>query len=222
MAFKFIGGNVSAKCPTCGGALTTYEHKSGTGDFGTVVVERRHQIGTQVYTKAVYKLLRCAGCGRGGMAEVLTSPNIPYVNGKLNAFYPGTIESIPIPPSVPEGIANEFREAELCSSVGAWRAASALLRSALEKALKANGYAKGSLATRIDEAAADGAITASRSRRAHEDVRVLGNEVVHDEWRPVTDDEFDAAHRYTQRVLEDLYDDRETVEKLLKEKKRLS
>jgi hypothetical protein len=75
-------------------------------------------------------------------------------------------------------------------------------RSALEKALKANGYMKGSLAARIDEAAGDGVITEARRKRAHEDVRVLGNDVLHDEWRSVTDDEVTAAH-YVQRILED-------------------
>ena len=48
----------------------------------------------------------------------------------------------------------EYREAELCTSVGAWRGASALLRSALEKTLKANGYTGGSLFDKINWAAA--------------------------------------------------------------------
>jgi hypothetical protein len=90
-----------------------------------------------------------------------------------------------------------------------------LLRSTLEKTLRANGYEKGSLADRIDQAAADGAITAARSRRAHDDIRVLGNDVLHDEWREVTQDEFDQAHHYAQRILEDFYDDRPTVQALL-------
>jgi len=53
------------------------------------------------------------------------------------------------------------------------------------------------LAERIDKAAADGAITAARSRRAHENIRVLGNDVLHDEWREVTEAEFDQAHDST-------------------------
>jgi hypothetical protein len=47
----------------------------------------------------------------------------------------------------------------------------------------ANGYVNGPLRDRIDEAAADGTITAARSRRAHEDIRVLGNDVLHEDWR---------------------------------------
>ena len=76
------------------------------------------------------------------------------------------------------------------------------------------------LAERIDKAAADGAITAARSRRAHENIGVLGNDVLHDEWREVTEAEFDQAHHYAQRILEDFYDDRPSVEALLIEKKR--
>jgi hypothetical protein len=48
----------------------------------------------------------------------------------------------------------------------------------------------------------------------------LGNDVPHDDWREITKDEFDDAHHYSQRILEDLYDDRVTVEKILKAKGR--
>jgi hypothetical protein len=37
----------------------------------------------------------------------------------------------------------------------------------------------------------------------------------------VTDDEVQRAHRYAQRILEDFYDDRPTVEAILTAKKRL-
>jgi hypothetical protein len=72
----------------------------------------------------------------------------------------------------------------------------------------------------IDEAASDGAITTARSIRAHEEIRVLGNDVLHDEWRQISQEEFDLSHRYTQRILEDLYDDRHSVLKLLTARNR--
>ncbi|MFY9954362.1 DUF4145 domain-containing protein [Bradyrhizobium sp.] len=109
----------------------------------------------------------------------------------------------------------------MTASVGAWRAASAMLRSTLEKTLKHNGYLKGSLADKIDQAAEDGVITAARSKRAHEDIRVLGNDILHDARRVVFQAEFDLAHKYAQRILEDLYDDRPSVTALLAEKLRL-
>lgn len=74
---------------------------------------------------------------------------------------------------------------------------------------------------RIDAAADDGVITDARRKKAHEDIRALGNDVLHDDWREVAPDEFETAHHYTQRILEDFYDDRQTVEKILIAKKRI-
>jgi hypothetical protein len=136
---------------------------------------------------------------------------------ELISFYPEAKERLPLPEAVPEGIQKEFREAELCLETGCCRAAAALFRSALDKTLLANGYKTGrsNLKTRIDEAAKDGVITAARKKRAHEDIRVLGNDILHDEWRVLTEQDVEPAHHYIQRILEDLYDDRESVLKEL-------
>jgi hypothetical protein len=128
----------------------------------------------------------------------------------LEAFYPTCPSALHLPAAVPADIQAEFREAELCAAFKANRAASALFRSVLEKALKANGYTKGNdpslrdLQKRIDGAAADDVVTDARRKRAHDEIRSLGNDVLHDDWREVTDDEVDSSHRYTQRILEDL------------------
>jgi hypothetical protein len=132
------------------------------------------------------------------------------------------LEHRPLPSGTPKALIRETLEAELCISVAAWRAAAALFRSALEKTLKANGYNENNLKQKIDAAAADGLITASRQRRAQELIRTLGNDVLHDEWREVSEDEVSQAHEYVARVIHDFYDDRETVERLLREKGRLS
>jgi hypothetical protein len=222
MATQFIEGNVRARCPNCGGAITSFEHRVQGNELGVTIrpLTPPREIDMRAYVQIVYHLLRCAGCGTGGLAEVLAD-NRGYQNGTLLEFFPRTIDALTIPKAVPSGVQSEFREAELCASVGAWRAGSSLLRSALEKTLRANGYDKGSLADRIDQAAADGTITAARSKRAHDDIRVLGNDILHDEWRAVTEDEFDQSHHYTQRILEDFYDDRPSVEALLIEKGRM-
>jgi hypothetical protein len=212
---EFVNGDVRANCPDCGGAVTSFEHRVGGTELGAVVAQLRLE------ERMVYHLLRCAGCGRGGLATVHTERHVGYANGTLRAFSPLSIDRLATPRDVPPGIQAEFKEAELCASAGAWRAGSSLLRSTLEKTLRANGYEKGSLSDRIDEAATDGTITAARSKRAHEDIRVLGNDVLHDEWRKVTEDEFGQAHHYTQRILEDFYDDRPTVEALLISKGRI-
>jgi hypothetical protein len=45
---------------------------------------------------------------------------------------------------------------------------------------------------------------------------IFSEVLLHDAWRPVTEEEFDLAYKYAQRIVEDLYDDRFSVEALLK------
>ena len=144
-------------------------------------------------------------------------------NQTIAEFYPHDRETAPLPSSVPDGIVAEYREADLCASVGAYRAASALLRSALEKTLRHNGYQERQvrLQQRIDLAANDHILTAARQRRAHENVRDPGNDILHDDWRAVDQVEYASAHLYVQRILEDFYDHRQEVEVLLTKAGRL-
>lgn len=206
-------------CPDCNGAISNFNHQVAGKDLGYILNNINHTFNGVVYTRVHWRLLQCAGCGRAGIAKFYDNGRGP---GELESFYPRAVSCSPIPTGVPEGIEREFREAELCASVEAYRAASALIRSVLEKVLKVNGYTKGSLQKKIDEASDDGVITVARKQKAHEDIRVLGNEVVHDEWREVTDVEVESALHYAQRILEDLYDDRATVLQLLVEKRRLN
>lgn len=82
-----------------------------------------------------------------------------------------------------------------------------MLRSVLEKVLSKDGYTKKRLVDKIDAANKDGIITDSRTQKAHNEIRVLGNDILHDEWKVVTE--------------EDFYDDRNTVENILKAKGRI-
>ncbi|KVT00042.1 hypothetical protein WK47_26315 [Burkholderia ubonensis] len=50
---------------------------------------------------------------------------------------------------------------------------------------------------------------------------MLGNDVLHEEWEPVSAGDVAAARQYAQRILEDFYDDRESVLKLLRAKGRV-
>jgi Domain of unknown function (DUF4145) len=210
--------NVSAMCPTCN-STATFESKQ------VVIQEGQHHINNWPYLRKLYVLSQCASCHRGGFACISDqgSPHVTF----LNDFYPFSIDCAKLPVGVPKDIQAEFREAEACQGLGLNRAASALFRSVLEKTLKANGYTKGNdpslrdLQKRIDAAAGDGVITQARQKKAHEDIRALGNDVLHEDWREVTDEEVEDSHRYTQRTLEDLYDDRPTVEAMLVIKKRL-
>jgi hypothetical protein len=100
----------------------------------------------------------------------------------------------------------------------------AMFRSVLDKTMRANGYKTKearNLQTQIDEAASDGVITAARKRRAHDEIRVLGNDVLHDDWHAITLEDVEPAHHYVQRILEDFYDDRDSILKLLREAGRV-
>jgi hypothetical protein len=216
---QYINLNVRAPCPDCGGSVTTFEYKHDNRELGSVLIDGAHPFKKKNYNRIIYFLLRCAGCGRAGLAKIHDNGN-PR-EGVLDSFYPISIKRAKVPDNVPNEITAEYREAEFCASFEAWRAASALFRSTLEKILKANGYLKGNLVQKIDGAAGDGVITESRRKRAHEDIRVLGNDVLHDEWREVDEVEVDLSHHYTQRILEDFYDDRDSVETILIEKGRI-
>lgn len=219
MTARFVKGNVTSPCPGCGGSLSTFEARaSGGSPYGHVFVPPTNAGGGHI----IYQLLKCAGCGRAGLAEI-HSLSADASAGRLVDFFPFVPRSAPLPKETPDDLRAEFREAELCGAIHAWRAASAMIRSVLEKTLLANGYTRkdGALDKRIDAAAADGILGEPRRQRVHQDIRVLGNDILHDPWRVVTQDEYEVAHHYALRILEDLYDNREGVRKHLQAKGRL-
>lgn len=226
MTPELHGVNVRAHCPECAGTVTTFEGKSSGGEYASITRNYDpviRKLGSYI-SRTTYRLVRCAGCGRAGIAVIDTVHSDGRAGQKdvLVEFYPRTVVRLPLPKGVPDGIVSEFREAESCASVCAYRGAGALLRSVLEKTLKANGYTtERDLKQRIDDAAADGIITAARQRRAHEEVRVLGNDILHDEWKAITDTDYEDAHFYAQRILEDFYDHRNEVEAILKKVGRI-
>jgi len=209
-------GHVQAHCPTCSGALTSFQ----IGD-----PQRGHygQLFRQLEDGGVetYRLACCSGCGAGALITLLNDGR----HTTLEDFYPEAEERQTLPTKVPDGIVNEFREGEECAEAKCYRAAAALFRSVLDKTLRANGYKlkKGTpLEQQIDLAAEDGVITASRRKRAHDEIRTLGNDVLHEEWRKVSKEEVQTAKDYAARLLHDFYDDRETVIAVLRARGRVS
>src|SRR6266568_3697739 len=127
----YVNGNVRTFCPDCGGALTTFEQAMGGNQYGLIERKGVHGFDGEVYATRFYQTLRCAGCGRGGLATIHSRQGAVV----LGDFYPMSVKMERLPDSTPDGVVAEYREAEQCAGIGAWRAASALLRSALEKTL---------------------------------------------------------------------------------------
>jgi len=216
-------GSVAAACPDCEGSITSFEFRSSSAEYGHIERPLHHWYQSELYTAITYQLLRCASCGRGGLAEIhLRGGGRP---GVLGEFFPFSVERAQLPNGVPSGVLSEIREAETCAGMGTNRAALAMLRSALEKTLKSNGYTDEdkklrNLQAKIDQACADGIIPASMQRRVQEEIRGVANFVLHDDWDEVEPQTVADAHRYVQRVVEHFYDDRTAVLNILNEKGR--
>lgn len=215
-------GNITARCPGCQGANSSFDWKSATSKYGAITLPFQHPHWGNVPID--YRLYRCGGCGRGAIGVVVYG-NGEYPGGyrELMAFHPEAKERLDLPRDTPNGIVSEFREGERCLENGCLRAAAGMFRSVLDKTLRLNGYKEKrgtTLEQQIDLAADDGVITASRQRRAHEEIRVLGNDVLHDDWKQIPEEDVEASRHYAQRVLEDFYDDRPSVLKTLRAAKR--
>jgi hypothetical protein len=210
---KYVDGNVRAVCPDCQTLVSFHPQQGGTH----VVQNNIHHFRGHAYNRVLYLSLACGGCGRGGMAKVHDSGHV--ANGVLEEFSPFSVDRAILPQAIPPGVLAEFREAELCASVGATRAASALLRSSLEKALRHHGFTKGSLYERIEQAASIGILPMTLRNRAHANVKDLGNDILHEDWREVDSEEYESARGYVQRILESFFDDLTAVEVLLTEAK---
>jgi hypothetical protein len=217
-------GSVTAGCTRCVGAVSTFEWRSHAGPYG--VLGERYSTPDYSQRRREFRLFRCAGCGRGGLGTITLAANDQYPSkyAQLERFFPDVLPPAPLPKQTPKDIEAEFREGEACLQYRCNRAAAAMFRSALEKTLSAAGYKidrRTSLHAQIEAAAEDGSITDARRRRAHDEIRVLGNDVLHEAWKALSEADAVLARDYTQRVVEDFYDHRESVLKRLREKGRV-
>lgn len=221
MKSTFYEGIIRSTCPECNGAIVTFENKYEDEELPIITLSDYHEYQGEYYPHISYIFLVCANCSRGALAKV-HHYDMNWINSKLEWFFPNSYDLASLPEGIPDDIVSEYREAEKCASVDAYRAACAMLRSCLEKVFKANGYNSGNLKNKIEKVCEHGIITAARKNKADEDVRVLGNNILHDDWRVVDYDEYKVAHHYLQRILEDFYDDRAEVEKILKKEGLIS
>jgi hypothetical protein len=122
----------------------------------------------------------------------------------LRTFPPVSLER---PAHVPEGVAADYVEASLCLSVGAYKAAAAMCRRALQAAALQKGAGKGDLVAQIDKLVENGALNASLADAAHQ-VRYFGNYGAHpdgDGLGEIAEGEAESICDLTWQVLEGLY-----------------
>jgi len=122
----------------------------------------------------------------------------------LRTFPPVSLER---PPDIPAGVADDYVEASLCLAVGAYKAAAAMCRRALQAAALDEGCEQALLIKQLDELGEKGLLNASLLEVTHQ-VRHFGNYGSHpdeDGLGDISQEEADTIHKLTWQVLEDLY-----------------
>jgi hypothetical protein len=139
----------------------------------------------------------------------------------IRTFPPISLER---PPHVPIGVADDYVEATLCLSVGAYKAAAAMCRRALQAGALDKACKRAKLKTQLNELSQKGLLNPSLLKVAHQ-VRYFGNYGAHpdeDGLGDVTQEEAETIRDLTWQVLEDLYINParvEAMEKALTDKK---
>lgn len=212
-------GRIKAVCPDCGTPTQFKRH-------GPEIVKKYGKMErgrfAQSWVLRSY-LYTCTACNRAGYAEVKEAGTPQERRISLEAFFPPSITHRTLPPLTPPEIVAEYGEAERSVAFKCSRAGAALVRSALEKTLIANGYKSSDmgLKRRLTLAGNEGIVTKAHVELAEEHVRILGNDVLHGKWREVAAEEVEKALEYVMWILRDFYEARETIEGILRKKERL-
>lgn len=82
----YMHGTVRTRCPDCDGSVTTFERMADGKAFGVVVREGAHTHQDQSFSRWSYVLLKCVGCGRGGLATIHDNGDITA--GYMEEFHP--------------------------------------------------------------------------------------------------------------------------------------
>jgi hypothetical protein len=126
-------------------------------------------------------------------------------------------------PGVPEPIASTASDAHKCASVGVYRGAIALARSALESAAKVKDYKTGTLQAKIQEMANDRLLRANVKEMADR-LKNMGNRVLHaddavddaGDARSATKEDAEDALWLLDEVLHELFQADQRYEAILK------
>lgn len=97
-----------------------------------------------------------------------------------------------------------------------------MLRSTLEKTLRKHGYSEWQLSTNLKNLSEDNILPRWLVKQNSQIVKILGDEILHGDWREITPEEYQKAHHFVERLIESFYDDHDSVVEDLKEKGRLT
>jgi hypothetical protein len=104
--------------------------------------------------------------------------------------------------TLPDGVAEELKEAVTCSVVGALLSSMTMARRVLQRCLKDKGHSQHNLVQQIDAAKADGTIPIA------DEIRLYGNIGAHpddDKMGCVTEENCDQLIEFTRLLIEELY-----------------
>lgn len=126
------------------------------------------------------------------MGECNSCHKVVLVSDHLDQIYPTPLPK-PVDERIPDSIRKDFKEAQKCFSIGAFRAAGVMARRALQNCcLDKGAKEKDNLEKQISWLFEQGIITKDLKEWAHE-VRLTGNDAAHpkksEEDQPVTEED---------------------------------
>jgi hypothetical protein len=152
-----------------------------------------------------WKMARCGACRRP--LFVILDEGQSHV---LRTFPPISLEK---PAGIPDGVGDDYVEARLCLSVGAYKAAVAMCRRALQAAALDKKCKRADLMKQLDQLGEKGLLNPTLLEVAHQ-VRHFGNYGSHpdrDGLGSITKQEAETIQGLTWQVLEDVYVNPERV-----------
>lgn len=164
------------------------------------------------------ELYRCPACAMPAILSYTAEPiwNLPGEEQAWGfSWLPEPRSRKEYGPEIPEKIAEVAKEAHLCHSVGAYRAAVVLCRTALEAAVKDQDVTGKTLSAKIEELAKHGLVH-PKVREGMDALRKAGNIAVHDETK-LADPQTESHSRLFLKVLDIVLDGLYTKPQIIEE-----
>ena len=204
----------SATCPHCQTPSHMTYFPTDDGRRDSLIIWLGEQIAPSVGVDAITLLARLFTFGghrwRLGRCENCQKPVFLLLDyafsERVNAVYP-TLQMEPNPDISKKQVGEDYVEARLCLSVGAFKGAAVLCRRALQGAAIDKGAKKDKLAEQLDELVKSGKLTEDLGHLAH-NVRQLSNYGAHpgeDGLDDLTGEEAEAVCDLTWQILDHLY-----------------